>query len=243
MKIGTKILAASDIESKYLKGKRRIWYSEINRSKTEPDVILLFLDGEHYLDRMDILTLLNESGIQNLLSVFVSSENGECRQTDFICCESYNQFLSENVLKRIESDYGSLTVPKIGICGLSLSGLAAAYMAIASEIAFAFAICQSPSAWWNNEWLTRNLNRFKPKDTAYWISVGNREVETNVYHPPLNLHQEISQLDACRNLSTRLLVPNRSCYLNEFDGGHSFDCWRIDFQSAIDYCLNLNLPE
>ncbi len=118
-----------------------------------------------------------------------------------------------------------------------MSGLAAAFAVLRHPIVFSGALCQSPSAWWNDEWLAGSLARHGTRGSRFWISVGNEELQEGVSHPPTALFQKASQLASVRNLVERLIGSGNRVRFNEFCGGHDPACWADELPHALAWLL------
>jgi len=139
--------------------------------------LMIFLDGEFYVDRMNISTLLAELGEEYspFTGVFISNFDSEARHYDYICNSEYARFVAEDVLVWVQERYPSVQLTNSLIGGLSLSGLQSAYIACNYPEVFNRALCQSPSFWWEQEWFLRNINPDKIKNSQFWVSVGDQE--------------------------------------------------------------------
>ena len=117
-----------------------------------PHGLAIFLDGEHYLRDMDSLPvvqgLIDSGAIQPLSVVFVSHKNGAARHQDLTCNERYCRFIAEDVVEWARQRNSQIRNNDNLICGLSLSGLSAAYITLLYPSIFSYALCQSGSFWW-----------------------------------------------------------------------------------------------
>lgn len=195
----------------------------------------IFLDANLYLDRVEAAAVVNhvfpESGRPPLSCVYFSAPSAAARHEDFVCNDSFTDFLADELVPWIEQR--TTVHESYYLCGLSLSGLAAAYAALRRSDVFSGAICQSPSAWWNEEWLTQSLDRWPSSKTRLWLSVGNKEVQQGISHGPSNLFQGTTQLDSCRRLAEALRPRCAEVSYHEFAGGHDPRCWALDLAPAL----------
>lgn len=234
-------LIENRIESHHLGQTYKLWIPENPGGSSGR--LCVFLDGELYLERVGaipVFTDLQTKGqIPPLAAVFVSYGELESRHHDYICSHRYNRFLIEELLPWMREN-GPHGVDDGGhlIGGLSLSGLAAAYAAIEHPDVFPLALCQSPSAWWNKQWICDHVEHAAPPSARFWISVGRGETETDVRHSPTGMHQEISQLDSCRALARALTGQSIANKLSEFDGGHDMECWGADLPHGLEWLLS-----
>jgi enterochelin esterase family protein len=198
--------------------------------------LCLFLDGEFYLERLETCTHLDRmqaSGeIPPVDAVFVSHVDGAARHRDFTCNGEYTKFLVEELLPWI-GEVHHIPTTDILLAGLSLSGLSAAYAAIEHPQVFSRVLCQSPSAWWNDEWLAARVDALPALPARFWISVGTEEVDEDVHHEPTALHQKSSQLDSCRRLAAAVDEKASATRFATFTGGHDMACWNQELPEAI----------
>jgi enterochelin esterase family protein len=120
------------------------------------------------------------------------------------------------------------------LAGLSLSGLATAFTLWKHPGVFAGGLCQSPSAWWNDEWLAAAIAREPAPLPRCWFSVGNQETQTDLRHPPTDMHQRTSQLDSVRRLAAAFGQP---CH--EYEGGHDPACWQAELPEALAWLFGV----
>ena len=109
---------------------RNLWLVPGPRDSVHP--LCLFLDAEHYLRDMDCLPLISklmaDGQIPPLTLAFVSHVSSEDRQRDYLWNPRYAQFLAEEVVPWVCARSNARAEGNL-ICGLSLSGLAAAHVA------------------------------------------------------------------------------------------------------------------
>jgi len=220
-------LVEDNLTSQQLGGGRRLWLEPAPAAN-----VCVFLDGEIYRDRVGapaVVDRLRQQGLWlDTRCVFVSHLDGAARHTDFICAEAYNRFLLDELLPR-------LPAAQTYLVGLSLSGLAAAYVACCRPTRFAGVVCQSPSAWWHDQWLVRWAASQDLAGLRLWLSVGSRETGEDLRHPPSEMHQQSSQLAAVTRLAE--VLPHRGAELRFhcFDGGHDPVCWAAELPTALTW--------
>ncbi|QDU40596.1 enterobactin/ferric enterobactin esterase [Maioricimonas rarisocia] len=210
---------------------RRVWYEPVAEPEAVP--LCLFLDAELYLDRVEAANVIDQlrgvGRFKRHRCVFVSSGSSALRHRDYTCHAGYTRFLTECVVP----EFGRSATSMHTLVGLSLSGLAAAFVALQHSAIFSTAICQSPSAWWEREWLRRHLPGAKRTAARFWISVGDGETESDVRHAPTNMYQGAPQLDSCRRLAESLRAIGADVRFNQFAGGHDTACWRAELPDAL----------
>jgi enterochelin esterase family protein len=226
-----------EVTSKYLAVPRKVWVQPAISGPASD--CLIFLDAELYMDRVkapDIVRDLQITGrLPPVASIYVSYLNTADRHIDFTCNETYSSFVSTDLCRWIERTVG--TYQRFYLCGLSLSGLAAAFTAIRHPAVFSGVLSQSPSAWWNDGWLAESLPRIGSLAGRYWISVGNEELQEGVAHPPSGLFQKTSQLDSVRGFAQKLSAICGHVHYNEFSGGHDPACWAHELPQALTWLI------
>jgi enterochelin esterase family protein len=212
----------------------------VQRLTTGPaDNCLIFLDAELYIQRVRAPQILNDLFATGRLPptnvVYLSSVSPAARHADYTCNERFSSFLATDLQHWIERNFAPHA--KYAICGLSLSGLAAAFAVLRHPGDFDRAICQSPSAWWNDEWLSASLIEHTSRAGRIWLSVGDQELESGVSHAPTGLFQGTCQLDSCRRLAASLTGRCAALHFSEYSGGHDPACWAEELPHAIDWLL------
>ena len=229
-------LQASTIASRRLDRTYRLWTSCFESA--ESNDLILFLDGEFYLERINTcahLERLQAAGtIPQVRAVFVSHVDAAARHRDFACSTEYTAFLVDELLPWI-AQHQQASNNDVLLAGLSLSGLAAAYAAVEYPATFSRVLCQSPSAWWNDEWLAAHVRERTPSSSRFWISVGTEETEEDVRHEPTAMHQRSSQLDSCRRLAAAVADRSSATRFETFAGGHDMACWDRELPEAITW--------
>ena len=119
------------------------------------------------------------------------------------------------------------------ICGLSLSGLQAAFTACRHPDVFSLALCQSGSFWW----LADNEILWPATNARFWLSVGDKETATNVSHPPTGLFQGISQIAGVETAAQRLSALGGGVRCHRYAGGHAAAPWREELGPALQWLL------
>lgn len=232
------MLTQQNIDSSLLGESYPIWVlSAPNQNESR---VCLFLDAEIYLQRMEIEQWVKEwnetTDLPNISALFLSHIDQEHRHRDFICNEHYAQFLVVELIPWLRGR-GLLGDQSPVLVGLSLSGLAAIHAAWRHPHAFSGIVAQSPSAWWNDEWLTREIKTKQSNMPKTWLSVGSEETDEDVFHPPTETHQKTSQIESCRRLANRLTSNAAGFHLHEYEGGHDPVCWRDELDAAFRWLL------
>lgn len=216
---------------------RKAW---IHRSTTgEAKDCLLFLDGELFTERVKAPAILREAeatgALPPMTCVYLPNANAAGRHADYTCNAAFADFLAREMPPWIEREAGRFE--RLFLCGLSLSSLQAVFTTLRHPGVFAGVLAQSPSAWWQQEWLAANIPAQPSRTQHFWLSVGTQELQTNVSHPPTPLVQTTSQLDSVRRLSTALTAAGHDIHLHEYDGGHDPACWAEQLREALAWLM------
>lgn len=212
---------------------RKAWIHRASTDKAKD--CLLFLDGELYTERVKapvILRVAEAAGaLPPVTCVYLPNSSAAGRQVDYTCNAAFADFLAQEMPEWIKGE--AERFERVFLCGLSLSALQAVFTALRHPGVFAGVLAQSPSAWWQEEWLAGNLPTQSSALHRFWLSVGTQELQTNVSHPPTPLVQITSQLDSVRRLSTALTTAGHNVRLNEYDGRHDPACWGAELKDAL----------
>lgn len=225
------------IQSAHIGADRRVW---VHRSEDgDARNCLLFLDGELYRDRVKAPAIIEAASCARVLpslhAVFVSCVSAKDRQLDYICNPAYAAFVAEEMTAWIRRQ--SLSFDRLFLCGLSLSGLQALFTAQAYAGLFDGVLSQSPSAWWTDERLASLFVSLPASFPRSWVSVGLRERDADVRHPPTDLHQKTSQLDSVRRVVEEIKTSGADVRMHEYDGDHDCACWGEELVPALTWLL------
>jgi len=212
----------------------------IEGPKTEHSLCVL-LDGELYRDNVDALpifsTLMQRGTIPPMTLVFVSHGDAAARHSDYVCDPQFARFIAEDVVSRARARVPSLSAERHLICGLSLSGLAAAHIALLYPTRFPAALCQSGSFWLEPDAPADLAQQRPPVGTRFWLSVGDEETDAGVSHPPTGLFQGMSQIEGVARASAALEEHGGDVNCHQYRGGHSFEHWRAELSDALPWLL------
>jgi enterochelin esterase family protein len=203
--------------------------------------LCVLLDGEHYRDNVQALpifsTLMERGSIPPMTLVFVSHGDAGARHSDYLCDPQFARFIAEDVVSRARARVPSLSSERHLICGLSLSGLAAAHIALLYPTRFPAALCQSGSFWFEPDAFAQLAQRRPPVKTRFWLSVGDEETDAEVSHPPTGLFQSISQIAGVERARAVLEETGGEVNCHRYRGGHSFESWRAELSDALRWLL------
>ena len=218
---------------------RKVWLMKGAMAKTQR--LCIFLDAEYYLGRMDAPALLSDLQAREVLPaltcLLVSHRDSAARHTDYTCSENFSRFIAQDLIAWVRKTSAGISEHGNLICGLSLSGLASAYLALTYPQLFPYALCQSGSFWWNDEWLARTAKTYSSAPGKFWISVGDREVDAGVTHAPSGMVQGVSQIAAAERIVEELKGMGASVNYHLFSGGHEFAPWKQELPAALRWLL------
>jgi enterochelin esterase-like enzyme len=200
-----------------------------------PQHLCLFLDGELYLHEMKVVPVLNALVARGTLPpmtfAFVSHDGMKARGEDYTCNDRFGKFIAEKVIPWLEVEIPDIRPGHHLISGLSLSGLAAAWLALQYPEHFPYCLCQSGSFWWKDEYFTKNAPQCAPVKNRFWLSVGDQETEVD--DPP-----EVSQIVGVNNALHVLKSLGGTVHYHEYHGGHDLKYWREELDQALHWLLN-----
>lgn len=203
--------------------------------------LCVLLDGEFYRDKVHALpvfsTLMQRGSIPPMTMVYVSHGDAAARHTDYVGDPQFARFIAEDVVSRARARVPSLSAERHLICGLSLSGLAAAHIALLYPTRFPAALCQSGSFWFEPEAFAQLAKQRPPVNSRFWLSVGDEETDVNVSHPPTGLFQGISQIAGVERARVALEESGGEVNLHRYRGGHAFEHWRAELSDALPWLL------
>ena len=208
--------------------------------ETEHSLCVL-LDGEHYRDGVQALpiftTLMQRGSIPPMTLIFVSHGGAAARHADYVGDPQFARFVAEDVVSRARARVPSLTTDRHLVCGLSLSGLAAAHIALLYPTRFPAALCQSGSFWFEPDAFARLARERPPVASRFWLSVGDEETVTNVSHPPTGLFQAISQVAGVDRARAVLDETGADVKYHRYQGGHAIEPWKAELGDALQWLV------
>ena len=223
--------------------ERKSWLIRGPKENTHP--LCLFLDAEHYINvepttgNMNALpvieSMLKSEKMPSMTIIFITHGSGAARHEDYTCNPQYAKFIANDVVEWARKEVPSITNENNVICGLSLSGLLSAYITLNYPEVFSYCLSQSGSFWWKHEWFRTMASKIFAHNQRFWLSVGNKETDVNVSHPPSGLFQEINQIEGVRKAVCLLQDLGGKVYHNLFQGGHDVDPWREELPNAFEW--------
>lgn len=218
---------------------RRVWLLDAAGENTTR--MAIFLDGEFYVNRMDAPATIHELQENGTLPpmpcLFVSHVDGAARHQDLTCNPAYAEFITRDVVPWMKERYPQLADHDHVIAGPSLGGLTSAFVTLNYPQIFSRCLSQSGSFWWNDEWLTANLNGIQASPSMFWLSVGDKETTAGVSHPPTGMRQEVAQMPACERFAVALTRQHHSVFYRLYDGGHELQPWADELPAALKWLI------
>ena len=199
-----------------------------------PQRLCLFLDGELYLQKMKIAPVLDDllkgSALPPVTFAFIDHLNMKAREHDYTCNDQFGSFIIEKVIPWLQQQLSGIRPGHHLIGGLSLSGLASAWLALQYPGHFRYCLSQSGAFWWNDQYFSKTAVKHAPISSRFWFSVGNQETEVN--EPP-----EVSQIEGVKNAHRVLNSLGATVHYNEYDGDHDLKYWRAELEQSLNWLL------
>ena len=216
---------------------RTVWFSAGPRQINHP--LCVFLDGEHYLEGISAPSILEEltaSGLIPQMSfAFVSHNGAKARHEDYTCNDRFARYVSEDIFLWAKNRVPSISSNGNLICGVSLSGLASAHIALTFPHLFSLSLCQSGSFWWERQRFASLAHGHTATGLRLWLSVGNEETEENATHPPTGMRQEFSQITGVQSAVDVLRASGAEVKHHVFNGGHAYGPWKDELRDALQW--------
>lgn len=200
----------------------------------QPQRLCLFLDGELYLEKMDVLpvlaALLDRGTLPPVTFAFMDHQDMQARGHDYTGNDQFGRFIAEKVIPWLQQEIPHLQPGRHLIGGVSLSGLESAWLAVQYPDHFRYCLSQSGAFWWNDEQFTKMARQSAPVNTRFWLSVGDQETEVD--DPP-----EVSQIVGVKNAHQVLKTLGATVHYHEFHGDHDLKYWRAELDQALLWLL------
>lgn len=216
---------------------RTVWFAAGPKANEHP--LCVFLDGEYYLDKVGALPILEEliarEHLPQMSFAFVPSNGPQSRHDDFVCNDRYARYISEDLFHWARNRVTSIRNEGNLVCGLSLSGLASAYITLTFPHVFSSSLSQSGSFWWNRQGFASFARDLPKIQSRHWLSVGDEETADDASHPPTGMRQEFSQITGVQSAVDALKVNGAEVRHHVYRGGHAFDPWRDELPEALQW--------
>jgi enterochelin esterase-like enzyme len=225
------------VPSASLGRNRAVWVD--SPDGLHPRKLCVILDAESYLCNVGLGAIIAQaeaSGEVGAMSwLFVPFVTPETRHTEYACHPGFAQFLADDLMTWAKARFPSLESGGHAMVGLSLSGLQAAFTALRHPGVFTSVVCQSPSAWYRDEYLRDQVDPLAAVKADFRISVGSEETTFGEVHEPGALHQKISQLDSCQRLSKALESAGHAVDFSVFEGDHDNEFWTAEMPEVLKW--------
>lgn len=199
--------------------------------------VLILFDGEEAKVLSRVPTILDnlyaERRIPPMVAVFLLQPY-QSRASDLGCSQPTSLFLVNELLPWLREEYKIRTAAgRTIVGGSSLGGLAAAFAALQHPEAIGRVLSQSGAFWWGKtdaerEWLTAEFKSRPRVKVKFYLDVGLMETTGGA----------ISQLETNRRLRDVLRKKGYQVTYREFDGTHSYPCWRAVFADGLRALLS-----
>lgn len=219
---------------------RKVWF--VSGPKDIKHPLCVLLDGEFYMGEVDVLPLLEDlmsrGDIPHMSYAIVSNNGNQSRHDDYTCNDKFSSFIAEDLVSWARNQVSTVNDRGNVICGLSLSGLASAHIALTYPKVFSYSLCQSGSFWFKRNYFSSLVAEYAPVESRFWLSVGDKEVDEDVRHPPSNMHQEFSQIAGVQSALKALEESSATVNYHQYSGGHELGPWHDELGDALAWLLS-----
>jgi len=173
-----------------------------------------------FLDTMHAAGLLPP-----IVAVMIDSIDDDTRTREDCCYPPFRDFLVDELLPWVHQRYQVAADPaQVTVGGVSLGGLAAAYVGLERPDIFGNVLSLSGSFYWKPphdteyEWIARQFRDSPVLPVRFYLSVGTYETFFRGADAP-------SLLVANRHLRDVLQARGYEIHYGEYAGGHDYVCW------------------
>jgi enterochelin esterase family protein len=201
--------------------------------------LLVLLDGDSYIDPMDVVSVLDRMTetvlSQPVVAVLLPADPARRAET-YNCNPAWSAFLAEDLMTWIQRRFRISPDSRDRIVGgYSLGGLAAACAAVAYPTVFGNVLAQSGSFYRSSdsqpEGLARRLASIDRLPIRWSLQIGLLETAPIPSRDP-------SMLTASRHLRDVLLAKGYAVTYHEFFGGHELPAWAALLPDALAQLLS-----
>jgi enterochelin esterase family protein len=195
----------------------------------EPTPLLVVFDGQDYLRRAKLPTILDNMIAQRRirpLSLAMIAHGGRNRFIEYACSEATVGFINCTILPLARKELNLLDIEKnpgaYGVMGASMGGLSSLYIALRKPEIFGNVLSQSGSFY--PEFVIYDLLRQSTrKDIRVWLGVGRLEFP---YEYNLRMH----------SLLTELGYP---VAWHAYQAEHNFTAWRDSLALGLEHLFGI----
>ena len=192
--------------------------------------LVLFNDGQDFLDRTGIDNLIANLSLDNsmplIVGVFVSPQDREREYAPGEGSKAYADFLADSVVPQVEASLG-LTFPKERrlIAGISLGGLGSLVVASLRPDAFGIVSSESGSYWWDNQNFLKSLPTTLSHSVKIYADVGTYET---------------SDMIESNHVLRNILESNGFHFeYREYPSTHDWIAWRNRLKEILTFAFRL----
>jgi predicted alpha/beta superfamily hydrolase len=145
--------------------------------------------------------------------------------------KAYAKLIVEDLKPFIDSEYRTLRdVANTGLGGSSLGGLITLYLGLHFPGTFGKLIVMSPSVWWANRAILREIGKLRQKpDQKIWLDIGTREGQ----NPELCIKNAEDLRDALIAKGWQLERDLR--FVEDEGAGHDEKAWGYRMRNALEF--------
>jgi enterochelin esterase-like enzyme len=194
------------------------------------DLLVLF-DATTYQTQVPAPVILDnliaEKKIAPQVAVLINYPRPADRNRELACNQQFAEFLSKELLPWVRERYHVTRDPaQVTVGGLSLGGLAAAYIALHKPEDFGNVLAQSGSFWWaprrdegeEPNWIARQYVESPRLPLRFYLEAG--AFENDIFGNGGQI------LETSRHLRDVLRAKGYEVHYREFVGGHDYLSWR-----------------
>jgi enterochelin esterase-like enzyme len=231
-------------KSAILENERRVWiYTPPDYSpEHEPYGLLLIFDGLASVELIPTPIILDNLYAAGLLppmvAVIPDSLLNDVRMREMAYYEPFVDFLTQELLPWVHERYHVTADPtRTIISGSSLGGLAAAFAALRRPDIFGNVLSQSGAFWRGkdeeeSEWLARQYALSPRVPVRFYLEAGLLERGGTV-----------DLLASNRHMRNVLEAKGYEVHYSEFNGGHTYVCWRGSLAQGLLALMGKKNPE
>jgi predicted alpha/beta superfamily hydrolase len=145
--------------------------------------------------------------------------------------KQYAKLILENVKPFVDSEYRTLPdAANTGLGGSSLGGLVTLYLGLCFPQTFGKLIVMSPSVWWANRAILREVHRLRRQsDQKIWLDIGTREGP----NPESSIKNTEELRDAL--ISKGWKLGHDLQFVQDEGAGHDEKAWGYRMRSALKF--------